>query len=189
MRVVGVDQAAPYVERATSVAREKRLDARFFAADACHFVPPERVDAVFNWWTSFGYFEEDQANQEMLARAFDALLPDGRFALDTMNVPGVLRDFQRDVVLRRETPRGEVLLLRESDVDVARGRLIKRWTYFIGDRRVAERTSSVRLYMPDAIADMLRRVGFTDVLVIGSVAGEPLALDSPRLIAIARRPQ
>jgi hypothetical protein len=35
---------------------------------------------------------------------------------------------------------------------------------------------------------MLRAVGFTDVELLGSTAGEPLALDSPRLIALARRP-
>jgi SAM-dependent methyltransferase len=187
IRVVGVDQAEPYIARATREAGERRLGARFFAADACHFVPPERVEGAFNWWTSFGYFEDDDANLAMLARAFDALVPGGCFALDTMNIPGVLRGFRRDVALRRETPRGEVLLLRESTIDLARGRLLKRWTYFMGHEKKVEHTSSVKLYMPDVVAGMLRRAGFADVEMLGSLDGEPLSLDSPRLIAIARR--
>ena len=124
----------------------------------------------------------------MLARAHEALVPGGRFALDTMNVPGVLRAFQRDVALRKQTPRGEVLLLRESSIDLARGMMNKRWTYVLEDRPCVEHRSSVRLYLPDTIATMLRAVGFTDVELLGSTAGESLALDSPRLIALARRP-
>jgi SAM-dependent methyltransferase len=187
-RIVAVDQAERYIERARAEARERRLELELVAADACRFVPAERMQAAFNWWTSFGYLDEDDANVEMLARAFDALAPGGRFALDTMNVPGVLRGFQRDVVLRRQTPRGEVLLLRESTVDLSRGRMLKRWTYFENGRRAIEHASSVRLYMPDAIARMLRSVGFVDVELLGTLGGEPLGLDSPRLIALARRP-
>ena len=187
IRVVGVDQAEPYIERATREAGQRGLEATFVAADACHFVPADRVEGAFNWWTSFGYFEDDDANLTMLARAFAALVPGGCFALDTMNVPGVLRGFQREVALRRETPRGEVLLLRQSTIDLARGRMLKRWTYFMGHERKVEHSSSVKLYMPDVVADMLRRAGFVDVEMLGSLAGEPLSLDSPRLIAIARR--
>jgi 2-polyprenyl-3-methyl-5-hydroxy-6-metoxy-1,4-benzoquinol methylase len=188
LRVVGVDQAGGYIERARLEARERGLDLQLVAADACQFVPGERVQGAFNWWTSFGYFDEDDANREMLARAFEALAPGGRFALDTMNVPGVLRGFQRDVALRKQTPRGEVLLLRESSIDLAQGRMLKRWTYFVDGRREVEHASSVRLYMPDAIARMLRSVGFDDVQLLGTLGGDPLVLDSRRLIALARRP-
>jgi SAM-dependent methyltransferase len=187
-RVVGVDQAPRYIERGLRDARDRGLDVELVAADACRFVPREPVDAAFNWWTSFGYLDDDDANAEMLARAFASLRPGGRFALDTMNVPGVLRGFHRHVTLRRRTPRGEVLLLRESEVDLARGRLLKRWTYFVGDRREVEHRSSVRLFMPDAIDAMLRKVGFRDVALLGNLGGEPLGIDSPRLIAVARRP-
>jgi SAM-dependent methyltransferase len=187
VQVIGVDQAEAYVARANRDARARGLNASFVAGDACRFLPPAPVDAAFNWWTSFGYFDDDEANLAMLARAYDALVPGGRFALDTMNVPGVLRGFQREVSLRRETPRGEVLLHRESRVDLVRGRLLKRWTYFVGEDGKVEHESSVKLYMPDVIGDMLRRAGFSEVEMVGSVAGEPLSLDSPRLIAIARR--
>ncbi|HEX3772665.1 MAG TPA: methyltransferase domain-containing protein [Polyangiaceae bacterium] len=187
-QVVGVDQAEGYVARAAKDAQAQGLDATFVAADACRFVPSAPVHAAFNWWTSFGYFDDDDMNLAMLARARDALVPGGRFALDTMNVAGVLRGFQRDVALRRETPRGEVLLLRESRVDLESGRMIKRWTYFLGSEKKAEHPSSVKLYMPDVVAGMLRRAGFTDVEMFGGLSGEPLSLDSPRLVAVARRP-
>jgi ubiquinone/menaquinone biosynthesis C-methylase UbiE len=186
--VVGVDQARGYVDRAARDAKERGLRAELVAADACRFVPSAPVDAAFNWWTSFGYFDDDDDNRAMLARAFDALAPGGRFALDTMNAPELLRAFQRDVVVRRKTPRGNVTLLRESAMDLARGRLLKRWTYFLDGVERVRHESSVRLYMPDAVAAMLRSVGFTDVELLGGIAGEPLTIDSARLIAVARRP-
>jgi SAM-dependent methyltransferase len=186
--VVGVDQARGYVERAAREARERGHRAEFVAADACRFVPSRAVDAAFNWWTSFGYFDDDDDNRAMLARAFDSLAPGGRFALDTMNAPGLLRAFQRDVVVRRQTPRGEVVLLRESAMDLEGGRISKRWTYFLEGVEKVRHESSVRLYMPDAVVAMLRSVGFADVELHGGIAGERLTIDSARLIALARRP-
>lgn len=188
MRVVGVDQSAAYVERAERQARTRGVSASFVVGDARAFVPAERTRAAFNWWTSFGYAEDDRDNARVLERAFDALEPGGRFALDTMNVPGVLRGFQRDRVRRRTTARGEVLLLRESELDLAAGAMRQRWSYFVGGALAVEHASVVRLYMPDAIARMLRGAGFADVELLGSTGGESLALDSPRLIAVARRP-
>ncbi len=192
MRVVGVDQAAAYVDRGNKQARSRGLSddqVELVAADATSWVPRAPVTAAFNWWTSFGYSSDDATNIKMLARAFDALSPGGLFALDTMNVPQVLRGFQRDVAVRRQTPRGEVLLLRESTIDLARATMHKRWTYLVLDRVVAAHTSEVKLYMPDAIARMLTDVGFVMVDMLGGVTGEPLTLDSPRLIALARRPR
>jgi hypothetical protein len=41
--------------------------------------------------------------------------------------------------------------------------------------------------MPDAIVTMLHKVGFVDVDLLGDLTGAPVALDSPRLIVLARR--
>ncbi len=188
LSVVGVDQAVGYIERARGEATRRGLPLEAHAADAGVFVPTTPVDAAFNWWTSFGYGATDAENREMLARAFESLVSGGRFALDTMNVPGVLRHFQRDVVVHRQTARGEVLLLRETTIDLRAGRMNKRWTYFVDGERRVEHPSSVRLYMPEAIVAFFESVGFVDVALFGSIAGEPLGLDSGRLIAVGRRP-
>jgi SAM-dependent methyltransferase len=182
--VVGVDQSERYVARARRDAERAGLDLELVAADACGYVPRAPVDAAFNWWTSFGYAPDDETNLGMLRRAFDALVPGGAFALDFMNVPGVYRDFQRAVVTRK----AEVLLVRESEIDLAHGMMNKRWTYLLpgGDRVVHD--TSVRLYQPRDLKNMLRQAGFEQVTFVGSVSGEPLEVQSPRCIALARRP-
>jgi SAM-dependent methyltransferase len=188
LRVIGVDQCVAYVERGRRAAAEANVDARFVAADAFTFVPDVRCDAAFNWWTSFGYADSDAENARMLARAFDALRPGGAFALDTLNVAGILRDFKAQVVTRRTTARGEIELVRDSAIDLVRARMRKTWTFTSPSGTTCARHTSVRLYMPHEIGAILAQVGFTDVRFFGSVSGDDLALDSPRCIAVARRP-
>jgi SAM-dependent methyltransferase len=182
--VVGVDQSERYVERAKEDAARAGLEVELVHADACAFVPSAPVDAAFNWWTSFGYAPDDDANLEMLRRAFDALAPGGAFALDFMNVPGVYRGLQRSVVTRK----AEIVLVRESELDLARGAINKRWTYFLPSGERVIHDSAVRLYQPHDLGAMLTRAGFEGVSFFGDVRGEQLELDSPRCIAVARRP-
>jgi SAM-dependent methyltransferase len=186
--VTGVDLIEGYIGRARKDAEKAQVRVEFYAADATEFTPERPVDGVFNWWTSFGYHPEDEGNARMLRRAHDALRPRGLFLLDFMNVPGVLRGLQKDVVIRRNTPQGEVVLHRESTVNLERGTLEKRWMYFLPDGRRKTWPSSVRLYMPHEVAQLLASVGFIDVEMYGDDRGAPLLLDSPRLILRARRP-
>lgn len=188
LEVIGVDQASRYVDRAARIASERGLSARFFAGDAFDFVPAQPVHAAFNWWTSFGYTLDDERNAQMLRRAYESLLPGGRFALDTLNVAGILRGFQSHVVTKRATAHGEVVLWRDSTIDLPLGAMKKKWTYFVPNGERVEHESTVKLYLPDQIGALLRRVGFVDVTFFGDVRGGALGLDSPRCIAIGRRP-
>ena len=188
LAVIAFDQAPGYVERARRDAEAAGLELELRVADAFEHVVRPACRAGFNWWTSFGYADDDARNAAMLRRAFESLEPGGRFALDFMNVPGVLRAFERHTVTRRDTVAGEVVLLRESAIDASAGALGKRWTWFLPDGRRVERTSRVRLYLPNTLVEMLRACGFADVELFGSVDTEPLDLDSPRCICVARRP-
>lgn len=190
VRVVGVDLCESYVRRANQCAAsvDRREMARYHRADAFDFVPDDPCDAAFNWYSSFGYAADDRRNVVMLRRTFDALRPGGRFALDYLNVAGVLAGFKPAIVRRQGTPAGEVLLLRESTLDLPRGVMEQRWTYVLPDGRRSVRNSRVRLYLPHALADLLREAGFVDVEFFGGVRGEPLTTDAARCICVASRP-
>ena len=186
--VVGVDQAAAYVDRARTEAAAAGSAIDYHAADAREFVPAQACAGVFNWWTSFGYGDDDDDNARMLAAAFAALEPGGVFLLDTMNAVGLLRRFQPQVVTRRETPDGELVLVRDSRLELETGTLHKRWTYFLPDGRRVEYPSAVRLYQPHELVALLRGVGFVDVELLGDLDGSRLSLDTLRCICRARRP-
>jgi SAM-dependent methyltransferase len=187
IHVLGVDQSSAYIDRARAAALAEGLPCDFHAADAIAFVADQRCDAAFNWATGFGN-ADDEGNRKMVRCALETLAPGGRFALDYQHIPRVLRDFKECMVQRHRDERGEVVLLRESTVDLAGGSLRANWTFLFPDGRRVVRHSAVRLYLPHVLAEMLRACGFVDVAFHGGVRGEPLTLDSPRCILVARRP-
>lgn len=181
--VVGCDLGDGYVERGRAAAAAAGVRVELHHADAFAFVPEAPCAGAFNWWTGFGYARDDARNLEMLRRAAEALVPGGRLVLDTMNVPGVLRDFRPTV----HTVRGGVQLTRESALDVDAGLLHKRWIYTRDDGHRVERRSTMRLHTPWELRALLHAAGFTHVRMVGDVDEQPLTIDSPRCIAIATR--
>lgn len=188
LAVVGVDQARAYVERARREARAAGLAVALSAGDAREFAASPPCAGAFNWSTGFGHAPDDAGNQAMLGRAFESLAPGGRLAVDYLNLPGVLRGFRARIETRRVTPRGELLVRRECRLDLAAGVMLQDWTFVVGGVESRPRRTALRLYMPDVLARMLAACGFADIELLGSEAGEPLALDSPRCVALARRP-
>lgn len=180
--VVGVEQAERYVERARAAARAAGVTARFDVGDAFTYVPDRPCAAAINWWTSFGYLPDDDANARMLRRAFEALAPGGRFAIDYPHVPNLYAAFRPHDLVRK----GDVMMLRESQFDLSRGLLHKRWTFVTPSDRV-ERHSTLRLYTPDRLVALLASVGFVELQTFGGVDGAPLALDRPRCIVVGVR--
>jgi len=187
--VVGVDLGEGYAARGQRAAETEDLAVDLRAGDAFEFVPDPPCDGAINWWTSFGYAATDAENRRMLERACEALKPGAAFALDTMNVPGVLCRFLPEVVTERETPLGPIRLVRESRYDAATGVIHKVWSYALADGRTVRHESSVRAYTPPELCRLLAEAGFEDVRFVGSVEGEGLSRESSRCIAIARRPR
>ncbi len=183
-RVTAVEQAERYVERARAAALAARVSLEIVAGDAFAYVPPEPCQGALNWWTSFGYLPDDDGNSRMLRRAFEALAPGGRFAIDFLNVPGICRDFRPHDIDHRNG----IVMLRESRLDLARGLLHKTWTFITPDGRRVERPSTVRLYTPDRLAELLASVGFTELAIYGGVDAQPITLASPRCIVVGTRP-
>lgn len=185
--VFGCDLVSGYVERAQAEAALQGVTIRLAVADAFDYVPPETCDAAINWWTSFGYARTDETNRRMLDRAWQALRPGGRFALDFMNVSGVLRGFQPVVVKTRQTAEGEITLTRHSQVDPVHFIMHKVWRYDFPNGRVVQHESRVRLYTPVELVSLLGEAGFVQVQLLGNIDGQPLTLDGLRCIALATK--
>ncbi len=181
--VVGVDQADLYIRQALDRAEGR---GEFIADDAATFVA-DQSDAVINWWTSWGYAESDDANLDMLIAAYRSLKPGGVFALDFLNTPAVIRHFQRDVVTRRTTEDGDIVLTRESTLDLGAGRILKHWTYYLPNGKRVEFDTSVKLYMPHRIGELLASAGFSNVEFYGGTDASSLTADSRRCIVVAHK--
>lgn len=199
MKVIGVDISETYVRRAEDAAHGLG-NVRHVAADAMSFRPAGPIDAVINWFTSFGYRTGSDFDRALFESAFASLRSGGRVAVDYMNVVPILARLTRPKLLEgarrlgrlvlggrgggypHDDPRSDVTI-RRVRVDFAKGVLETTWT--IGGE---ERTSRLRTYMPHEIVELLEEVSFVDARVFGSARGEPFTASSPRCIVVARRP-
>ena len=177
LAVVAVEQCDAYVGR----IHERAPAVEAIAGDAFEFVARPPCAAAFNWWTSFGYVADDAGNLRMLRRAFESVQPGGRFALDFLNLPQILRTFRAHEV----THRAGLTLTRDTTLDLVRGLMHKRWRI---DPGAVVRDTTVRAYQPHELVRLAEQAGFADIALVGSIRGEPLELDSPRCILLARRP-
>jgi SAM-dependent methyltransferase len=188
VRVIGVDVIEGYILRATAAAEALALPCEFFVGDAFRFQPERSCDGAFNWWSSFGYTEDDDRNAEMLRRAFHALKPGGRFALEYYSTPWLLREFQERLEIRYSTEHGEFPVVREARLRFETGMIDQRWRYTGPDGAEHIKTSATRMYLPHELRRLLLESGFTDVELYGGPGGEPFTLSSPRCILVAQRP-
>lgn len=186
--VIGVDQSEAYLARARASAAAEGLACELLTGDAAIFETARPCDGGFNWWTSFGYDEEDRQSRAMLDRAFRSLKPGARFVLDYLNVPQMLRELRPAMVSRIPVANGDALVVRETEVDLARGTFEQTWTYLWPDGRRLARHGRTRAFMPRELADLFTGAGFGDVSFFGGVDGAPLGLSSPRCIVVGRKP-
>jgi SAM-dependent methyltransferase len=179
-RVTGVDADAFFLEHARRDAAERGAEVAYVQADMRDLPWEGRFDAVVNWFTSFGYFDDD-GNRAWLETVRRTLRPGGRLAIDVHN---------RDVFMRNRVP--AAIVEREGDLvvdrhgfDVETGReSTERW--MIRGGRVRKTEYSVRFYTYTELRSLLRDAGFSEVTGIGHDRA-PLTLETRRMIVIATR--
>ncbi|MFL9843257.1 class I SAM-dependent methyltransferase [Flavobacterium rhizosphaerae] len=86
--VTGADLSENSIKQASEFANEK---LHFMVHDMREPFP-EKYDAIFNLFTSFGYFDEDKDNMATLKSICKSLKDDGFAVIDFMNVPHVIKN-------------------------------------------------------------------------------------------------
>jgi len=181
-KVTGVDRTRSYLERAKKTAQAQGLEAEFILKDMRRFVRPAAFDAVINLFTSFGFFEAEADNQNVLNNIYRSLKTGGAALFDTISREIVKRDFkERDWV-----ESGNGLLLEQRFVDKDWRWLEPRWI-IIKDGIKKEFRWKIRLYSADELRALLERAGFKEIELYGSLAGIPFDRNAKRFVAVARK--
>jgi 2-polyprenyl-3-methyl-5-hydroxy-6-metoxy-1,4-benzoquinol methylase len=183
-QVTGLDLS----ERSLALAREA-AESEGLQIDWAHGdmrePPPGPFDAVVNVFTSFGYFEDEAENQRVLDAVAAALVPEGLFLIDTLNLLGLVKRYRERSWEWTETG---AIFLQEHQFDVLAGRNLARWTFVREDGSRSEILHSVRTYTPHELAVMLEQAGLEITGSWGDFEGGQLGFDSPRVIVLARKP-
>jgi len=187
LNVIGVDQCESYINRAIKKATKENLTIDFQVGDALKFVSLKPCDAVINWYTSFGYSEDDQVNLKMIECAYQSLKIGGYFILDYTNPAYIFQNFQGHKIFRQELNNNKIIILKESQVDLERGMFISTWTYILPDGSQQIKTGESRIYLAKDLKEMFTNCGFKNIRFMGDICGNNLTKNSPRCITIAQK--
>ena len=180
--VTGVDLSETLLAEAKKADPDGRI--RWIHGDMRHVPLDETFDAVFNLFTSFGYFEDDAENEAVLGEISRLLRPGGRFVIDFLNPSFV----QAKLVPYSERTEGSIRI--EERRRIQNGYVCKtirlREEGAAQPERVYE--ERVQLYPLDWFQASLAKAGLRLDDVFGSYDGstyDPSA--SPRMIMIGTR--
>jgi len=184
-RVTAVDRTQMYLDRAAEKANDLGLNVEFIKEDMRIFRRPESYDLAVNLYTSFGYFEDLDEEQQVLDNYYTSLRPGGVLVMDMAGKEVFARVFQeRDW---HEMDDG-TLVLEER-------KIVSDWTCFntrwivVRDGERREYPFSLRIYGASDLRGMLEKAGFEPVRIYGDLDGSAYDHNAQRLIAVARKPE
>jgi len=181
MAVTGIDRSAAFLELAAAAAAQRGVEVDLREGDLRALPVEGPFDAVVCWFTSFGYFSDDD-NAAVLREFRRVLAPGGVLLVDTLSHDGYVRSFT-------EAPEAIVvevdgdLLVDRNRFDVATGRVVcHRVTVRGGATREAR--FFIRLPTVPEWRRWLADAGFSTV-TISDPDGNELDLDAGRLVVRA----
>ena len=173
---VGIDLSLTLLVRGTTHPRVAG-DMRCLPFGAGSF------DCVVNFFTSFGYFEDEAENQRVLAEIARVLSRGGRFLIDLLNAAAAIANLEPRGESATESATAEL----ERWYDPAQRRLNKRIRLRQAGAPPRTFLESVRIYEPEEITRALEEAGLVVTARFGGFGREPYTRDSERLILLGRK--
>ena len=186
--VTGVDLSPALLAEANEQSRKLGLDIRFLERDMRE-IPDETFGLVVNLFTSFGYFEKDSENEDVirnvaihLARPSNGLDDGGWLVIDYFNSLWIREHF---------VAHDERILKDGTTIDQTRwtqeGRIEKRLLIRMA-HEAREYIESVRLFELPDFEMMFSNTGLSLEHVFGTYSGGQFnSENSPRLIVFAKQ--
>ncbi len=175
--VTGVDRTRIYLAEARKKAKKEGLEIDFIQKDMRSFCKPNSFDVAINFFTSFGYFEDEKDDKKVLENVYRSLKKGGVFLIDTVGKEVLARRFQG----RDWYEINDIIILEE-------GKVCKDWTWveshwiMIKDGKKHETKVTHRLYSAAELSALLKDCGFNSVFVYGDLTGAPYDDKAKRLI-------
>jgi SAM-dependent methyltransferase len=182
-RVTGVDISTGLLAYAKKMAQERGVSVSWVQQDMRNIDFRAEFDAAICLFTSFGYFESEEEDCDVLRRISRALRPESRVVLDVENRDGLLMRYQsRDWW---QTELGD-LVMEERRFDPVKGRGHTK-IVLISEGRRTEHNLSIRWYSVPELERMLKDVEMQIRDLYGGLDGSQYGLDAMRLIVLGEK--
>jgi len=179
-KAVGFDYSPHLLQLARATTQNR---ARFVRGDMRRLPFVAAFDVLLNFFTSFGYFQDEEDNRATARALARALRPGGRFFIDFLN-PAHLRATLNPETTRQE---GDFHIVERRWIDEETQR-INRTTQVIRDGQIFfTYTASAEIYTPEDLSALLRACGFEIAAIYGNHDGQPIDDTQPRMIITGHR--
>ena len=180
--VLGVDLAEDSINAANETAKE---NLSFEVADMRNLEGIGQFDAVFNLFTSFGYFEDDNDQLKVLQQVNSILRPGAVFTIDFLNQHLVRTGLVPNAAIKRTLDSKEITFHITKELN--ENRVVKTIDFFAEGKnhKFQER---VRLISKQELIEWMTVSGFDIIYTFGDYYLNDFELEtSPRLLIVARK--
>ncbi|MGM0405475.1 MAG: class I SAM-dependent methyltransferase [Thermoplasmatota archaeon] len=178
--VTGVDLTEKYIEKGERKAKKEGLDAEFVKSDMRDFRRENTYDAAINFFSSFGYFNDERDNFKVIENVHTSLKSSGKFLIDVMGKKVMAREFTQ----KGEGRLDDGYFIEERDIKGDWDLLENKWT-LIKDDQVHKGTFYIKIYSAQELKEILERAGFTNIDIYGDLERSEYGEKAERLIAVA----
>lgn len=182
-QVTGVDKSEFLLGQARERTSQANISVEWVQQDMRLFHRPAAFDLVCNLYTSFGYFEDERDNFQVLDNIYANLKESGVLIIEVLGKERLAGTWQNSICT--ELADGSLLVQRPQ----LRGdwcRVSSEWT-LVKDGRAQSFTFEHSIYSGRELKDLLSHAGFQHVQLFGSLQGSPYDLNATRLVAVARK--
>jgi SAM-dependent methyltransferase len=177
LNVVGVDASELFLH----VAKEAGSGVDYRLGDLRDLPVDGPFDAALSWFTSFGYFDDDD-NRRVLSEYRRVLRPGGRLLVELHNRDQFVRRFTA-APLSHTVWVGDDVMIDTTEFDCVEGRIETDRVMF-RDGQVRRSHHSIRLPAITELREWLIDAGFSAV-EFRARDGQAPSIDRPRLVVVA----
>ena len=187
LSVTGVDLSQEMLAIARSNADEAAAALTFRQSDMRH-LPNDlenQFDAVINMFSSFGYLESEEEDQQVLHQIHRVLKPGGKLLMDLLNREWVIINNEEFDWHQHQDGR-IVLERRQLDLQTSTNHLT--YTQILPDGARRELSNlHMRLYTLTELTKMLATAGLNLQTTYGGFQAEPYTVNTRRMIIVAEK--
>jgi len=150
--------------------------------DMREFRRPAAFDLACNLFSSFGYFEREEDNLQVLRNLRESLRDGGVLVMDMVGRERVMRQGMEE---RRIQFADGATLIQRPHLSEDGERMDSEWTLVKGGQSRSYRFEHY-LYSGQGLRHRLLGAGFAAVTLYGDLQGTPYGADAPRLVAVGQ---
>ena len=182
LQVTANDLSQFLLGTAEEEARKTGLSISFSGCDMRTLRLERNFDLIVQLFSSFGYFETDAEDREVVRNVSQMLRSEGWYVLDLIN-PSWLR---RHFVARTDKTLENLSISEERTL--SDDKVVKKISIGDAEGHQVAFTESVRLFSPEMIVEMLESEGLDVVRIAGDYRGGEFNVDtSPRMMLFSRK--